>query len=264
MAKHRLSGFPARLSLVLASWIMATGCATTNPDLEDEMRFKKAKSHLNLGVDYLRTDRVALGLRELLVAETYDPKNARIQHALAEAYLMRGKHQEAEDHYLRVLELAPDFHDARLNLAALYSQLSRFEESLVQSKRLADDATFPAPWRALANEGWVELRLGRVEDARRSLLLAREFNPSYWPTLLNLGILEMEQDRRLEAVSLFQEVLEQRPNSEARAEANYRIGEIYIALGKRERAVSHLKAAIADTPGARWGVKSEEYLRLLR
>lgn len=264
MAKHRVIRGAAKVSLILLSWFIATGCATPGPDLEHETRLKQAKSHFNLGVDYLRTERVALGLRELLIAENYDPKDARIQYAIADAYLMRGKYEEAESHYRRVLELSPTFHEARLNLAALYSQLSRYEECLVESRLLAEDATFPAPWRALANQGWAELRLGRIEAARRSLELAREYNSTYWPTLLNLGILEMEQGNRLEAIALFQEVLEQQPNSEARAEANYRIGEIYVALGKRERAVAHLKAAVADTPGARWGVKSEEYLKLLR
>ncbi len=74
----------------------------------------------------------------------------------------------------------------------------------------------------------------------------------------------MEEGRRLEAVALFQKVLAREPGPEARSEANYRLGEIYIALGERERAVGHLMAAVADAPGGRWGIKSEEYLQLLR
>jgi hypothetical protein len=60
------------------------------------------------------------------------------------------------------------------------------------------------------------------------------------------------------------QVLEQEPGLEIQAQANYRIGEIYIALGKRERAIRHLKTAVVQTPGGPWGVKSEEYLILLR
>jgi tetratricopeptide (TPR) repeat protein len=82
--------------------------------------------------------------------------------------------------------------------------------------------------------------------------------------LLNLGILETEVGNRLKAVELFQQVLDQRPSSEVQAEVNYRIGEIYIALGNRKQAVSYLMAAVADAPGGRWGVKSEEYLKRLR
>jgi len=264
MSKHCLTGAASVIWLCLIGLLFGSGCATSGNQLELETRLKKAKSHYNLGVDYLRTDRIALGLRELLLAEEFDPKNARIQHALGDGYLMRGKHQEAEHHYLRVLELAPSFHDARLNLSGLYAELSRFEECITHAKVLAEDATFAAPWRALSNQGWAELRLGRIDDARRSLEFGLDFDPGYWPALLNLGILEMEQGRRLEAVSLFQKVLERKPGPEARSEANYRLGEIYIALGKRKRAVGHLMAAVADAPGGRWGIKSEEYLNLLR
>ena len=264
MSKHCATGSASVVWLCLVGLLFSVGCATSGQKLEQEKRLKKAKSHYNLGIDYIRTDRIALGLRELLLAEEFDSKSVRIHHALGDAYLMRRKRQEAEDHYLRVLELEPDFHDSRLNLAALYSQLSRFEECIAHTKVLADDATFPAPWRALANQGWAELRLGRVDDARRSLEFGLDFDPGYWPALLNLGILEMEQGRRRQAVALFQQVLEGKPDPEAQSEVNYRLGEIYIELGERKRAVGHLMAAVADAPGGRWGIRSEEYLKLLR
>jgi Tfp pilus assembly protein PilF len=264
MSKHCVTASASVVWLCLVGLLFGVGCATSGARLEQETRLKKAKSHYDLGLDHLRNDRVALGLRDLLSAEEFDPKDARIQYALGDAYLMRGRRPEAEDHYLRALELAPNFHEARLNLAGLYSQLSRFEECIAHSKVLADDATFPAPWRALANQGWAELRLGRVDDARRSLELGLSFNPSYWRTMLNLGTLEMEQGRRREAISLFQDVLERKPGPAARSEVNYRLGEIYIALGERKRAAGHLMAALADAPGGRWGIKSEETLKLLR
>ncbi len=177
---------------------------------------------------------------------------------------MRGKPVEAEQHFLRTLELDPTYHEARLNLSILYNQLTRYEESLTHTSMLADDGTFPGPWRALANKGLAEYRLGEVEEARRTLELGFEYSDDYWPTLLYLGILEAEEGRRLEGLSLFRQVLEQEPGLEVQAQANYRIGEIYIALGKRERAIGYLRAAVVQTPGGPWGVKSEEYLNLLR
>jgi tetratricopeptide (TPR) repeat protein len=63
---------------------------------------------------------------------------------------------------------------------------------------------------------------------------------------------------------LFQQVLELDPALTVQAQTNYRIGEIYVSQGKRKRAIGHLQAAVAQTPGGPWGVKSEEYLMLLR
>ena len=59
-------------------------------------------------------------------------------------------------------------------------------------------------------------------------------------------------------------MLEQKPGPSARAEANYRLAEIYVSLGKREQAVGHLMTAVAQAPDGKWGKKSEEYLKILR
>jgi len=244
--------------------LLGMGCANSNHKAEEALRVRQADSHFNLGLDYIRNERAALGLRELLFAEDLDPRNPRIHHALADTYLMRGKPVEAEQHYLRTLEIEPTYHEARLNLSKLYMQLSRYEESHAHTSILADDATFPGPWRALANKGLAEYRLGEFEEARRTLELGIDYRDDYWPTLLYLGMLEVEEGRQLEGLSFFRQVLAQEPGLEVQAQANYRIGEILVALGKRERAIGHLRAAVAQAPGGPWGLKSEEYLILLR
>jgi Tfp pilus assembly protein PilF len=250
--------------LCVLALLLGAGCANSPNAAEETLRLRRASSHFNLGIDYIRKDRVALGLRELLLAESFDPQDPRIHQALANTYLMRGKPVEAEQHYLRTLEIEPTFHEARLNLSILYSQNYRYEESLAQTSILVDDATFPGPWRALANKGIAEFRLGRLEEARLTLELGFEYRNDYWPTLLYLGILEVEEGRRVEGLSLFRQVLEQEPGLEVQAQANYRIGEVYIALGKREQAIGYLRAAVVKTPGGQWGVKSEEHLNRLR
>jgi len=243
---------------------LGLGCASSTRTADEDLRLRRANSHFNLGLDYIRNNRLALALRELLAAEDLDPRNPRIQQALGDAYLMRGKPVEAEQHYLRTLEIDPMLHEARLNLSSLYNQLDRYEDSLVHSSMLADDATFSGPWRALANKGLAEFRLGRFDEARRSLALGLEYRGDYWPTLLYLGMLEVEEGRRIEALERFRQVLEQKPGLDVEAQTNYRIGEIYVALGRRQQAIGHLQAAVAQTPGGPWGVKSEEYLKLLR
>lgn len=264
ISKHYGTGAGWVVGLCLIGLLFGVGCATSASRIESETRLKKAKSHYNLGIDHLWKGRIALGLRELLLAETYDPKDANIQRALGDGYRRRGKNIEAEQHYLRVLEIAPNFHDARLNLAGLYNQLSRYEDSVTHAKVLAEDATFPAPSRALANQGWAELQLGRVDDARRSLEYGLDFDPDYGPALLNLGILEMEQGREQKAIALFEKLLESEPGPAPQSEVNYHLGKIYFELGERKRAIGHLMAALADAPGGEWGIKSEAFLIRLR
>jgi len=252
----------------LASGLLALapvfGCATAPPAEEEKLNRKKAASHFNLAADHADNGRIELALRDLLEAGRLDPGDPRTQHSLGIVYLQKGKTAEAEMHLLRALEIQPDYGQARFNLSTLYLGQGRYEGCIQQSKILYDDATFPWPWRALTNWGWAAYKLGRVEEARRQLEHSRDFRAHYWPTLLNLGILEAEQGHRVEAIRYFSDVLEAAPEASAEAEANYRLAEIYVSLGKREQAVGHLRTAVVKAPSDPWGKKSEEYLKLLR
>lgn len=253
----------AALCLGLAT-LLATGCATAQKRAEERNRLRKANSHLDIGIGYMESDRAALALREFLIAEKLDPRNARIQYALGEAYLARGKSQESELHLKRALELYPDHHDARLSLAALYLLQDRYAEAVEQCDLLVDDPTFPAPYRALANRGLAQLSMGRSAEARQSLELAQDYNAQYWPALLTLATLEAQEGHRLEAIGLLQQILELKPGPRVESEVNYRLAEIYISLGKRQRAIGHLSTSVARAPEGPWALKSQEYLKLLR
>ena len=252
------------MAVALGLALLLPGCATSSKREEAEQNARRATSRLNLGADHLENGRGALALREFLAAASLDPMNPRIQYALAEAYLAQQKPDEAEQHFLKALELRPDHHDARLSLSALYIVQKRYDESIAACQALVDDPTFPAPWRALANRGWSEYQLGRAAEARASLDLALEYNPTYWPGMLSLAVLEADAGRRLEAIGLLQEVIELGPGPRVEAEVNYRLAENYIAIGKRSRAVGYLTTAVAQAPDGVWAKKSQEYLRLLR
>jgi Tfp pilus assembly protein PilF len=250
--------------LLLGALAAACGCATSGSSQEDETLLKQAKSNFEIGIDHMDHGRYALALRALLDAERLDPKNARIHVALAEAYMHRGKVDEAESHLLQALDIYAAYHDARLNLSALYLMTGRYAEAAEHSRILVDDPTFPATWRALTNLGVAELGRGDLEEARKNLQLAYEYNRAYWPALLSLGTLAKREGRTREAIEYFEQALAQHPTPNARAEVNYRLAEVYVSLGKRQQAMGHLMTAVAQSPHGEWGKKSEEYLKILR
>jgi type IV pilus assembly protein PilF len=253
-----------RLLVAIVTAVFAAGCATSGSRAEQEANAQRARSHFDIGVDHVNNGRIEMGLREYLAAAALNPRNAEYQHVLGIAYIQKEHYVEGEKHLRRALEIAPGYHEARIHLSALLIGRGRFEDARAEADRLYADPTYPEPWRALSNRGWAEYQLGRVEVARATFALTRKFRPFYWPALLNLGILESEQGRRPEAIQLFEGVLAQRPGPGAEAEVNFRLGEIYVSLGKRSRAVEYLTAAVVKAPSGQWGKKSEEALKLLR
>jgi Tfp pilus assembly protein PilF len=260
---HSVARFLIGFGILLAV-ASAVGCATA-PDFQTQMAHdKKARAHYNAGIDHMRQGKLALAIRELSAGLQTSPEDPWIHWAIAEAYRQKGRVDESEHHLLRALEIRPGFQQARLNLSALYVQMGRYDEAIAHADILLDDPTFPVPWKALTNRGWAQYKLGQSQAARTSFEAALEYNENHWRSVLALGILDAESGQRIEALEQFERVIDLEPGSLAEAEANYRIGEIYVSLGNRERAVQHLTAAAAKEPNGQWGKRSEDYLKRLR
>jgi Tfp pilus assembly protein PilF len=253
-------------AMLAACLLAGQGCTSAgSSSLVQQMESdRRARAHYRLGVENLRLGRPALAVRELLSAQEYNADDAWIHLALAEAYRMQGRLDLAEESLGESLRLRPKFQEARLNLSALYIQMDRYEEAIGESQRLLQDPTFPVPWKALTNQGWAELQLGRHAEARRSLELALQYHDHYWQAHLNLGILEAQQGHHLEALERFERVVALEPGPLGEAEAHFRIAEIYVSLGNRDRAVHHLTAVTRGGPSGPWGKRSEDYLKRLR
>jgi Tfp pilus assembly protein PilF len=251
--------------LLLAALLVAPlGCASTKGVDDPTSTVAQARSHYDIGLDHLRQQRVALAVRELLLAEKLNPRDPYVHLALAEAYRRRGLLEQARTELNESLAIDPALQSARLNLAAVLIQMERYPESISEGRKLVDDPTFPAPWQALVNIGWAQYRLGQRAEAQASFELALEYQPDFWRAMLNLGILAADGGDRARALARFHEVLAQRPGRFAEAEVNYRIAEIHVAQGDREQALEHLTTVVTNGRSGEWTKRSEEMLALLR
>lgn len=225
---------------------------------------RRARMQYELGVDHLQNDRSPQAIAALLEAKRWEPSSELTELALAEAYRQQGRLPEAEMHLKNALALKSGFHQASLNLAALYIQTERYEDAVSQLQTLLDDPTFPGPWRALTNLGWAEYRLGRMDDAHRHLALAVDYRPQHWPARFNLGILEAERGNRAAAIQHFQQVLDQNPGPLAEAEVRFRLAEQLESSGDRQGARRQLTTASDLQPSGPWSRRSAEYLKTLQ
>ena len=257
-AIHRQIAFA--LLLVLAG----SGCASSGaaPTLtREDAGIALAKR--NVGIDYLSSGRTPMAIRELQFSRDMNPEDPVTIHWLGEAYRRRGLLDKALESFLLAVEQIPDDSALRLNLGGLYVQLKRYPEAIEQFQFLIDDPTFGAPWQAYSNKGWAQLQLGHTREARLSFEDALAFRPTYWPARLNLGILDNQEGRRLQAIVNFEKVLERKLGKSAEAETHYRLGETYVSMGRRDKAVEYFMLAAEGAPYGHWGRESEEYLKLL-
>jgi Tfp pilus assembly protein PilF len=236
------------------------GCATVQ---ERERELRIARARRNLGIDALTKGRTPLATRELQLAHELDSEDPITIHWLGEAYRRRGLLDKALEHFLEALELDPESQQLRLNLAGLYIQRKRYSEAIEQSQFLIDDPTFERPWQALTNRGWAEFQLGHLDEANASLVEALEFRRTYWPARLNLGILEAERGEPLEAIVNFEQVLERNIGEAAISEVNYHLGQAYVRMGRRSKAVEFFKRSASSAPYGRWAEQSAAYLKRL-
>ena len=253
-------------ALIAACAALATGCASLGepePAAPTAEEARRAVMHYDLGVQQLKEGNTPRAIRELLMAAKYNPDDAPIRLALAEAYRRRGRSEESESNFLKALELDPEFQRARLSLSAFYSSESRFEEAREHAQILVNDATFAWPWLAHTNLGWAQHRLGDSQSARQNLLVALDYRENYWPARLNLGILEADQRHHRAALDQFRQVLAVQPGPHAEAEAHFRMAELHIELGDRDRAILHLTESANRKPSGAWGQRSTEALQRL-
>ena len=264
---HRETSIRRALLILLALPALSVGClmpVEMNGVDPEQRELDQALAIRNIGIDHLNNWRLAMAIRELRRSEKLNPVDALTLVALGQAYSHRGILDDAESYLLRANALDAEFHETYLSLSALYIQQERYEESIPYSQYLIDDPTFDTPWRAFNNRGWAELRLGRLADARSTFREALEYRGYYWPARLNLGILDQMEGRHIEAIEGLEWVLDQKSGFSAQSEAAYRLGEIYVTMGRRERAVTHFADSADLDPYGRWGKRSKDYLKLLR
>jgi Tfp pilus assembly protein PilF len=250
--------------------VLATGCVMTTVSMEEPPSISQSRAKRDLGVDYLSAKRTGMAIRELRSSLELDPSDPQTHLWMGEAYRRKGQTEKAEVFLIESVRLAAATKDsrteqqARLSLSALLSQMGRYADSLEHCEAVAADPTFSTPWKPLSNCGWALLKLGRLDEARTHFETALDYFPNFGAGLMNLAILEAKEGHRLAAIKLLQKALDSgRVNASGYAEANYRLGELFVALGRRDTAIDHFREAAKVAPGIEWGSQSQAYLDLL-
>jgi Flp pilus assembly protein TadD len=142
--------------------------ATVTPDASE--------THLNLAAAYAETGRTEEAVQHYIRSVQLDPGNSVAMVNLALLLEATGREQEAEDLYLQALDVRPAESLAHMNLGNVLLRRSDYVGAIArydQALRFTPSMPLAHLYRAVAL-----LQLGRIDQARESLIAASEFAPA--------------------------------------------------------------------------------------
>lgn len=233
--------------LVLVLSLLLGGCATTgggsgtNSNATESKSEKGARVHTQLGQRYLERGNLEEALEKLKIALQYDPLYAPAHTVIAVLYQRIGNYAEAEKHYRRAAELAPDKGMVNNNLGQFLCSSGKFDESLKYFRQAQKDPFYKTPEAAYINAGSCLMNAGRPDEAAKELGKALEIKPSDPEALYQMASALAAQGKYFRASAFIQ-----------RFDALDRPSPAALALGYK------IETGLGDTDAAR------EYAKRLR
>ncbi|MCH9672721.1 MAG: type IV pilus biogenesis/stability protein PilW [Gammaproteobacteria bacterium] len=204
----------ALIPLIGIALIALQGCATTGgyaPVDEDARR--RATLQTQLGIGYMRQDRLEIALERLERAAESDPTYAPAQNGLALLKERLRKVDEVEGHYRRAISLDPEYAGARTNFGRFLCLADRQEEALEQFKAAVENPLYETPELAYYNAGQCKLRSNDLEEAEGFFRRSLAINQRLAPSLASMSDISLRRGKDLSARAYLQRYLELAPHT---------------------------------------------------
>ncbi|GMU24755.1 MAG: hypothetical protein AMXMBFR13_48270 [Phycisphaerae bacterium] len=192
-----------------------------------------------LGIDLVRVERYqeAVDLFEELASDHPDYEPAYC-HRIA-AYTRMGLHEQAEEMFYLAQQLDADCPNCFHHLAESLLCRDEYEQAVRCWKRVLEiDPDYPQARQRIA---WAHRSHGAHAEARDFYLAAIRQEPGDTELLADLGDLYVEMGNLARAAAKFEQVLELDPES---ARAHVMLGLIAAQQDRAEQAAEHLEAAL--------------------
>jgi protein O-mannosyl-transferase len=184
-------------------------------------------------------DSVALGLDTV----TKSPNKPRAHFNLGVALGGRNRLEEAIDHYLKALEIRPDYVDARNNLGAALVRRGNPDEAIKHYGEVLK--VKPHYAKVYFNLGAVLTDQGRLGEAVQYYARALEIQPDYAEAHNNMGSTLAKQGKTAEAEKHFTRALELQPED---VEVRANLAAALAKHGKLDQAIDQYVEALRLAP----------------
>lgn len=226
-----------------------------------ERKTKEAKSHYLLGIAHLKDNKPTLALQEFLYAEEANPRDAEIHAALGQSYHIKKSYQDAEKHYLRALDLDEGNPRIQNNLAALYSDMQKWDDAIHYFDLAASNILFGAPEVALTGMGYAYYKKGDHLPAVSSFQKALEQKKNYPLAHYYLGEVYSALGKTRLAIGEYRAALNNFPNY---VSAHFRLGLTYMKERETDKAVAAFNEVVRLSPDSESGKEAQKYISLLK
>lgn len=245
--------------IVLLAAVFALGLTGCGGD--SEMRRREASASQQYAIAFLQEKQPAKALNELMKAEALAPDDAEIKNTYGLAYWSKREFAMAEKKFQESVALDPKYSEAWNNLGAFYIDQGRYDQAIVAFRKALENVHYSTSERALVNLGWCYYKLGRLEEAKRTLEEATDIAPTFALAQKNLGLVLQEMGDYRGAVARFDSTLKLYSLDQ---ETIFQKGISLLKLGDKERAKSCLEEAWRLGPATEMGKSAKTYLDILK
>lgn len=172
---------------------------------------ERARVHTELAAAYYERGNMGVALEELRIALSADSNYASAYNILGLVHMDLKEYPQAQQSFLRGLQITPNDPDINHNYAWFLCQSDREEQSLQFFLAAIKNPLYPTPQKSYALAGACALRIHHDGDARNYFERALRLDPNLPLALVNLAKIkyragELTEARRL--VRRFNEVVE--------------------------------------------------------
>jgi len=186
---------------------------------------------------------VNTALAELQSVVTAKPSNFVARFNLGRAHFARGEYAEAKQEFEKVIEIRPDYLPARLAVTQIALLQNDYEAAVKQSDAILK--IFPNSPQGQVMKAAALQRQQRFGEARILLESVLAKQPKQPETLLELGVLDLNEKKYKEAEAMFRRAWEANPTN---IKGLLGIAEALLQQGQRDQAVQLVAGEVAKNP----------------
>jgi Flp pilus assembly protein TadD len=247
-----------KMLAILLAVAGSVACAPAKTKPKDPAN--ETAQNIRLAESYYQAGRVSEALTILQKAVESAPTNAPLLNYYGQLCFLAGRSAEAETAFVKALKLDPYLTDARNNLGAVYDATGRKAEAQKEYETVLKDTTYPSPEKVYLNLGLLYGSQGRDAESIAELRKAVEINPKFWRAHFELASM-LDRAGQLDEAAREYEVAA--PDYKNSGEYHYRLGLVYMKIGRQDLAREHLSRCQELSPGSENASKAYDLLKMI-